>query len=117
MSQNKMVVSSLQRMIIWTLKAATINRLEAFEMWLHRRMLRIPWVAMKTNEAVLNRASAVHELLITVKCRKVSYLGQILRGDRYHLLQLIMKGKIEGRRGVGRRQTSWLRNLRDWTGV
>jgi len=72
---------------------------------------------MQINEAVVNRASAVRELLITVKCRKLSYLGHILNGDRYRILQLIMKGKIEGRRGVGRKHASWLRNLREWTGI
>jgi len=50
---------------------------------------------METNEAVLNRASAVRELLITVKCRKLSYLGHILKDDRYCILQLIMKGVDE----------------------
>lgn len=78
---------------IWTLKATTINRLEAFEIWLHTRMLRIPWVAMQTNKAVLNRASAVRELLLTVKCLKLSYLDHIFRGDRYR------------------------RNLKEWTGI
>lgn len=101
----------------WTLKAAAVNRLEAFEMWLHRRMLRIPWTAMQTNEAVLNRAGAVRELFQTIKIRKISYLGHVLRGDRYKILQLIMKGKIEGRRGIGRKQMSWLKNIRDWTGI
>lgn len=102
---------------VWTLKAATINRLEAFEMWLHRRMLKIPWVALQRNEAVLDRANTVRELLTTVKCRKLAYLGHVLRGNRYRILQLIMKGKIEGRRGVGRKQISWLKNIRDWTGI
>lgn len=102
---------------VWTLKAVTINRLEAFEMWLHRRMLRIPWVALQRNEAVLDRANTVRELLTTVKCRKLAYLGHVLRGNRYRMLQLIMKGKIEGRRGVGRKQISWLKNIRDWTGI
>ena len=101
----------------WTLKAATINRLEAFEMWLHRRMLRIPWTAMQTNEAVLNRSSAVRELFETIKIRKISYLGHVLRGNRYKILQLIMKGKVEGSREIGRKQMSWLKNIRDWTGI
>jgi len=44
----------------WTLKAATINRLEALEMWLHRRiMLKIPWVALQRNEAVLDSLACV----------------------------------------------------------
>lgn len=37
-----------------------------------------------------------------------------MRGNRYQMLQLIIQGKIDGKRSVGRRRTSWLRNLRDW---
>lgn len=101
----------------WTLKINTMNRLEAFEMWLHRRMLRIPWVDHVTNTEVLRRANSDRQLITAIKCRKIAYLGHVLRGEKYHLLQTIMKGKIEGRRGPGRRQHSWLRNIRDWTGI
>ena len=101
----------------WTLKVNTMNRLEAFEMWLHRRMLRIPWTDMVSNQEVLRRANTNRELLTTIKIRKVSYLGHLLRGEKYHLLQTILSGKVDGRRGVGRRRTSWLRNIRDWTGM
>jgi len=86
-------------------------------MWLHRRMLRIPWTQHATNENVLRRANPERQLLMTVKCRKTSYLGHILRGYKYRLLQLILKGKIEGRRGAGRKQLSRLRNIRDWTDI
>ena len=57
------------------------------------------------------------KILGIVKRRKTSYLGHISRGSRYEFLRLIMKGKVEGRRGSGRRQCSWLRNVRDWTGL
>ena len=95
----------------WTLKVTPMNRLEAFEMWVFRRMLRIPWAERVTNRDVLKRSNTQRELLNTVKCRKISYLGHILRGSKYRLLQLILKGKIEGRRGPGRKQQSWLRNI------
>ena len=97
----------------WTLKVSTMNRLEAFEMWVHRRMLHIQWTDMISNATVLQRAGVHRELLTIIKVRKVSYLGHVLRGERYELLHLIIKGKIEGRRGVGRRQISWLRNIRE----
>jgi len=76
----------------WTLKVRTMNQLENFEMWLHRRMLRIPWTQHVTNENVLRRANTERQLLTTVKCRKTSYLGHILRGDKYCLLQKIEQG-------------------------
>ena len=101
----------------WTLKVTTMNRQEAFEMWIFRRILRIPWVGRVTNRDVLKRSNTQRELLNTVKCRKISYLDHILRGRKYRLLQLILKGKIEGRRGPMRTQQSWLRNIMKWTGM
>ena len=101
----------------WTLKVNTLNRLEAFEMWIHRRMLRIPWTDMVSNSEVLRRANIGRELLTTMKIRKTAYLGHVLKGEKYSFLQLIIQGKIEGRRGVGRRLMSWLRNIRAWTGI
>ncbi|CAG9836622.1 unnamed protein product, partial [Diabrotica balteata] len=47
---------------------------------------------------------------------KLEYLGHIMRGEKYELLRNIMQGKIKGRRSVGRRKISWLRNLREWFG-
>ena len=101
----------------WTLGVSMMNKIEAFEMWLYRRMLRISWVDRVSNERVLNIMNKDRELLTTVKRRKAAYFGHILRGDKYSLLQLIVEGKIEGRRGVGRRRMSWLGNLRQWFDV
>ncbi|VEN57771.1 unnamed protein product [Callosobruchus maculatus] len=101
----------------WTLKVNTINRIEAFEMWVLRRLLKIPWTAHVTNEDVLRQARCERELVQIVKKRKTAYLGHIMRGRRYELLQLIMEGKIEGKRGIGRKKYSWLKNIRDWTGM
>ncbi|CAG9827935.1 unnamed protein product [Diabrotica balteata] len=78
----------------WTLTAATIKKV--------------------TNTEVLRRMGKEVELLTTVKRRKASYLGHVFRNEKYSLLQLIVEGKIESRRGLGRRKKSWLRNLREW---
>ncbi|KPI98284.1 hypothetical protein RR46_09500 [Papilio xuthus] len=48
--------------------------------------------------------------------RKVSYLGHVLKRDRYSLIQLILMGKVPGKR-IDRRKKCWLRNIREWTGV
>ena len=101
----------------WTMKVSTMNRLEAFEMWIYRRMLRISWVDHVTNDEVLRRMGEDRKLLTLIKRRKTAYLGHISRHQRYELPKLIMEGKIEGRRGPGRRQCSWLKNIRDWTGL
>lgn len=101
----------------WTLKTSTLNKLEAFEMWTYRRILKISWTSHTTNEEILRRIGIERELLNTVKVRKTSYLGHILRNNKYQYAQLIVKGKIEGKRGLGRKKLSWLRNIRQWTGL
>ena len=80
-------------------------------------MLRISWTEHMFNDEVLLRAGVERELLDIVKQRKTSYLGHVLRGDRYSIPKLTIQRKIEGRRGSGRKQHSWLRIIRDWCGV
>lgn len=99
----------------WTLKTAMMNRLEAFEMWCYRRILRISWVDKISNVRVLRRLNQERELLRIVKRRKLAYLGHLLRGPKYRLLQTILEGKIEGKRRIGRKCLSWTRNLRHWS--
>lgn len=101
----------------WTLKEDTRRRIEAFEMWCYRRMLRISWIQKVTNDRVLDRVHMARKLIKTVKKRKIAYLGHVLRHRRYRILQLVMMGKIEGKRGRGRRKKSWMRNIREWTGI
>ena len=101
----------------WSLKLRSLNRVEAFEMWCLRRLLKIPWVDHITNEEVLRRANTQRKLLDLVKQRKVSYLGHIVRNDKYKLLNIILMGKIEGRRGPGRKRHSWLRDIRNWCDI
>lgn len=101
----------------WTLKVRAMNKLEAFETWVYRRMLRIPWTDRVSNERVLHRMNKDRELLDIIKKRKTAYLGHLMRHSKYEFLQLIIEGKIEGKRGPGRRQCSWLKNIRDWTGL
>ena len=83
-------------------------------MWLYRRMLKIPWTERVTNVEVLRRMDKDMELLGIVKRRKAAYFGHVFRGHKYELLRLIIQGKIEGKRGIGRRRMSWMRNLRQW---
>ena len=98
----------------WTLKKCHLKKLEAFEMWCYRRVWRISWMERVTNEEVLRRMRMNCKVVNTVKRRKLQYLGHIMRSPKYALLQLIVQGKISGKRSVGRRRASWLKNLRDW---
>lgn len=51
------------------------------------------------------------EILDTIRRRKLEYFGHVMRNQKYHLLYLIIQDKLIGRRGLGRRRTSWLKNL------
>lgn len=101
----------------WTLTKAMCSRIEAFEMWCYRRLLRISWVDRVRNTEVLARLQKQLEVMFTIKKRKLEYFGHVMRGEKYRILQNIMQGKIQGRRCPGRRRTSWLKNLREWYGV
>ncbi|CAG9837634.1 unnamed protein product [Diabrotica balteata] len=98
----------------WTLKQKYINKLQSFEMWCYRRMLRIAWTQKKTNTEVLQVMGKECEIINTIKIRKLQYLGYEMRGQRYELLRLIIQEKIRGERSIGRRRVSLLKNLRDW---
>ncbi|KAI5752582.1 hypothetical protein M8J77_018365 [Diaphorina citri] len=101
----------------WTLNKSCERKLEAFEMWTYRRILKISWTERVTNTEALRRIKKNVEILEEVKKRKLQYLGHIMRGTKYEILHLIIRGKIVGKRSVGRRRTSWLKNLREWFNI
>jgi len=86
-------------------------------MWTLRRFLRISWTKHMSNEEILLRVNAHRQLLDVVKQQETSYLGHISREPEYILLKIILIGKIEGKRRPGRRQHSWLRNIRIWCDI
>jgi len=99
----------------WTLNVYCERKLEVLEMWTYRRMFRIRWTEHVTNVQVLRRTEKSLEILHEGKKRKLQYIGHVMRGQRYEILQLIIQGS--GKRSVGRRRISWLRNLREWFGI
>ncbi|CAG9839537.1 unnamed protein product [Diabrotica balteata] len=102
----------------WTVNKDMCRKLKAFDMWLYRRILKIPWTDRVTNEEVLRRMNKDREVLTTIKSRKLQFFGHIIRNEsRYALLQATLQGKIFGKRGPGRRRTSWLKNLRIWFNI
>ena len=84
----------------WNVNKEMERKIEAMEMWLYRRMLRIPWTDRVTNEAVLHRAGADREMMRMMRQRQLRFLGHVMR--RRQLESVCVMGKVEGRRGRGR---------------
>ena len=84
----------------WTLSADSRRKLEAFELWCYRKMLRISYVERVTNEEVLNRVGSQRTILNLHRSRKLRYFGPAVRGEG-RLVELV-SGKIAGRRVKGR---------------
>jgi hypothetical protein len=98
----------------WTLRKVDQKYLESFEMWCWRRMEKISWTDRVRNEEVLHRANEERNVLNTVKRRKASWVGHILR--RNCLLKRVIEGKLERRIEIigrrGRRRKQLLDNLK-----
>jgi hypothetical protein len=91
-----------------TLSKVPNNWIQAFEMWIHIRVLKISWCDHMTNINVLERMNKEFEIVKTIKSRKLQYLG-------HSLLQLLILGTIVGKRSHGRLRISWLDNLKKWS--
>ena len=84
----------------WTLRKADVERLEAFEMWVWRRMMKVKWTDKLTNMEVLRLVNETPKLLPEIRRRKRRWIGHILRHDS--LLQTVLEGRMEGKRPRGR---------------
>ena len=93
----------------WTISKDSRGKLEPMEMWLLRRMLRIPWTARITIQRVLELTSSKRSLLTTIRKRQLNFLGHVLRRHKYENLSLT--GKIEDRRGRGRPRLKYIESL------
>ena len=96
----------------WTIKKAECRRIDAFELWCWRRLLRVPWTARKSNQSILKEISpgcSLEGLMLTLK---LQYFGQLMRrADSFE--KTLMLGKIEGRRRRGRQRMRWLDGITD----
>ena len=89
----------------WTLKKAEHWRIDAFELWCWRRLLRVPWTARRLNQSIVKEISPEYSLEgLTLKLQYFDYL--LWRTDSSE--KTLMLGKIEGRRRRGRQRTRWL---------
>jgi len=101
----------------WTLTRNEETRLDAFEIKVLSKILRVSWTAKKTNERVLNKAGVKRELLDAVKARKLAYYGHIMRKQQSCLEKEIMQGTMPGARRRRRPRTAWVDNIKTWTGL
>ena len=96
----------------WVIKKAEHQRIDAFELWCWRRLLRVPWTARRSNQSILKEISPGWSLEGLLLKLKLQYFGHMMwRADS--LEKTLMLGKIEGRRRRGRQRMRWLDGITD----
>ena len=100
----------------WTIKKAECQRIDAFELWCWRRLLRVPWTARRSNQSILKEISPECSLEGLMLKLKLQYFGHLMqRTDSFE--KILMLGKIEVREGNGRRWYSWMASPTQWTWI
>ena len=96
----------------WTIKKSEHRRIDAFELWCWRRLLRVPWTARRSNQSILKEISPRCSLEGLMLKLKLQYCGHLMqRADSFE--KTVMLGKIEGRRRRGRQRMRWLDGIAD----
>ena len=91
----------------WTVKKAEHQRIDAFELWCWRGLLRVPWTARRSNQSILKEISPEYSLEGLMLKLKLQYFGHLMqRTDSFE--KTLMLGKIEGGRRRGRQRKRWL---------
>ena len=110
----KAMVSSIvmNRCESWTVKKAECWRIDAFELWCWRRLLRVPSTARRLNQSILKEISPEYSLEGLMLKLKLQYFGHLMWGpDSFE--NMLMLGKIEGRRRRGQQRMRWLDGITD----
>ena len=97
----------------WTVKKAEHLRIDAFELWCWRRLLRVPWTARRSNQFILkiSPGCSLEGLMLKLKLQYFGHLMQ--RADSFE--KTLMLGKIEGRSRRGQQRMRWLDDITRWT--
>ena len=96
----------------WTIKKAEHRRIDAFELWCWRRLLRVPWTARRSNQYILKEISPGCSLEGLMLKLKLQYFGHLMRrADSFE--KTLMLGRIEGMRRRGRQRVRWLDGITD----
>ena len=96
----------------WTVKEAEHRRIDAFELWCWRRLLRVPWTARRSNQSILKEISPGFSLEGMMLKPKLQYFGHLM-GRVDSLEKTLMVGGIGGRRRRGRQRMRWLDGITD----
>ena len=96
----------------WTIKKAEHQRIDAFELWCWRSLLRVPWTARRSNQSILKEISPEFSLEGLMLKLKFQYFGHLMRRAD-SLEKILMLGKTEGRRRRGRQRMGWLDGITD----
>ena len=97
---------------IWTIKKAKCWRIDAFELWCWRRLLRVLWTAKRSYSSILKEINPEYSLKGLMLKLKLQYFGHLVQRAN-SLEKTLMLGKIEGRRRRGRQRTRWLDGIID----
>ena len=96
----------------WTIKKAEHQRIDGFELWCWKRLLRVPWTARRSNQSILKEISPRCSLEGLILKLKLQYFGHLMRRAD-SLEKTLMLGKIEGRRRRARQRMRWLDGITD----
>ena len=95
-----------------TIKKAECRRIDAFELWYWKRLLRVPWIARRSNQSILKEIGPECSLVGLMLKLKLQYFGHLMRrADSFE--KTLMLGKIEGRRRRGQQRMRWLDGITD----
>ena len=93
--------------VCWTIKTDECQRIDAFELWGLRRLLRVPWTARRSNQSILKKTNPDYSLELLMPKLKLQYFGYLMRRTN-SLEKTLMLGKIEGWRKGRQQRMRWL---------
>ena len=96
----------------WTIKKTEHWRIDAFQLWCWRRLLRVPWTTRRSNQSILKEISSEYSLEGLMLKLKLQYFGHLMQRT-YSLEKILMLGKTEGRRRRGWQRMRWLDGITD----
>ena len=98
----------------WTIKKAERQRIDAFELWCWRTLLKVPWTARRSNQAILKEIIQEYPLEGLMLTLKLQYSGHLMRRtDSLEKKNTLILGKIEGKRRRGQQRMRWLDGITD----